>query len=249
MKKTIFLLLFPLLGMAQLSQPRDIEFIKSFIAPFKTKDIGVITGFIEFPLDRPYPIENIQDSTEFVSRFEELFDAELIREITDSDPEKNWTKMGYQGIMLNKGSLWLDPYERKMISVNHQNSKTNKLLEQASEAYRASLHHSLKDFKTAILSMQTKQFRIVIDRLADGTYRYASWKITKKMNQKPDLVLIGGNKSFEGSGGNHSYSFKQKNYTYTCQIYVLGFKNIPAELEVYKGKTLFHSEVAHKIDY
>lgn len=249
MKKTIFILLFPLLGWAQLSQPRDIDFVKSFIAPFKTQDIAAITAFIEFPLYRPYPIENIQDSTEFASRFEEFFDAELISEITASDPEKNWRKMGYQGIMLNKGSLWLDPYERKLISVNHKNPKTNRLLERATVLQKANLHSSLRDFETAVLLMTTEKFTIRIDRLKDGEYRYASWGRSKKMNQKPDLVLVGGSKSFEGSGGNHSYSFTHKNYTYICQIYVLGFKNIPAELQVYKGKTLFHAEVANKIDY
>jgi hypothetical protein len=30
-----------------------------------------------------------------------------MEDIITSDIEKDWTKMGYQGIMLNNGTLWL----------------------------------------------------------------------------------------------------------------------------------------------
>lgn len=249
-QKTIFLIfMLPLLSWSQLSQPRDIDFVKSFIAPFKTQDVKAISAYINFPLDRPYPIENIRDSTDFIKRFDEVFNKELIEEITSSSPEENWTKMGYQGIMLHHGSLWLDPYDKKLISVNRENQKTKQLEAQYTETYRASLHPSLRIFKTAILSMETKQFKIVIDRLEDGSYRFASWRRLKKMSQKPDVVILEGQKDFEGSGGNHFYTFRHKTYTYICHVYVLGFKNIPAELQILKGETLFHSEVASSIDY
>lgn len=90
----------------------------------------------------------------------------------------------------------------------------------------------LNDFKSHKVYMQTKKFKVLIDQLHNGSYRYASWPKSKTISDEPDLILKNGTVDFQGSSGNHLYTFKNSNYTYTCFINVLGKKDNDAFLKV-----------------
>lgn len=84
--------------------------------------------------------------------------------------------------------------------------------------------------------MQTDRYIIRIDQMTDGTYRYASWKKGRLMANKPDVVVLNGEFVPEGSGGNHSYVFKNGVYKYECEIIIIGENDAPpAYLNIYKG--------------
>ena len=73
--------------------------------------------------------------------------------------------------------------------------------------------------------------------MSDGSYRYASWTLKNQMTEKPDLIIQNGIYIPEGSGGNHTYEFKNGNYTYDCSIIILGEEDSPpARLIVYNGE-------------
>ena len=80
----------------------------------------------------------------------------------------------------------------------------------------------LKDFKTFKVYMKTKKFNIWIDQMDDGSYRYASWSKSKKIDEKPDIILKNGSVTYEGSARNHWYTFKNADVKYICDINVLG---------------------------
>jgi hypothetical protein len=84
------------------------------------------------------------------------------------------------------------------------------------------LHISIQNFKKPSSIIETEKFKIRIDELNNGTYRYCSWSFKKAMSEKPDIIINGGKIEFDGSGGNHTYSFKNKEYTYEVGITVLG---------------------------
>lgn len=65
------------------------------------------------------------------------------------------------------------------------------------------LHASLHCYKRLIKFFRTKNYIVRIDKLETGTYRYASWKSTANMSEKPVLVIGGG--MYDAK--NNSYTF------------------------------------------
>ncbi|ULT26933.1 hypothetical protein KUH03_08975 [Sphingobacterium sp. E70] len=63
------------------------------------------------------------------------------------------------------------------------------------------VHSSLKQFKNPVYTIRTEKYLIRIDELANGKYRYASWKIGNKENAQPDIIINNGELEFGGSGG------------------------------------------------
>ncbi len=97
------------------------------------------------------------------------------------------------------------------------------------------IHESIQDYEALENILETEKFRIRIDRLENGDYRYASWSANQKMLEQPDLILTNGEYIREGTGGNHSYEFANGVYKYRCSIHKLrAYEEPPAALLVYK---------------
>ena len=61
------------------------------------------------------------------------------------------------------------------------------------------------------------------------------WSSDKRPKDKPELVLLNGDITFEGSGGNHHYTFKNGRYSYILHVTIIGCDTSPPGwLEVYK---------------
>ncbi|UIR57101.1 hypothetical protein LZQ00_04630 [Sphingobacterium sp. SRCM116780] len=220
-KLFLFLLFFSKIGYSQ-SEKLDeykVANIKNVIALFKQKDSSKISNIISFPLRREYPIPNIKDKNEFKQRFSEVFDSILIEKIAHSKIEQ-WSEVGWRGIMLDDGVIWITSDKGKITAVNYQSDFEKKLRKDL--VAKENLHPSLKTFKNPIYSIKTKKFLIRIDELANHTYRYASWKIDEKESSKPDMILNNGEFIFQGSGGNHVITFSNKNYKYKVYRNMIG---------------------------
>ena len=211
------------------------DVVQTFIDCIKSKNVEKLTTIIRFPLRREYPLPEIKNGAELHKRYEEIFDDTLTNIIIKSDIKNDWSTVGWRGIMLNNGTLWLD-YEGNLIGINYQSYREKIRKENLIEKDRASMHMSLKHFENPVLILETKKFRVRIDELSNGVYRYASWPINLHMNEKPDLILENGKWIPDGNGGNHSYKFVNGNYTYECSINVLKEAEVPsAYLIVYKN--------------
>ena len=73
------------------------------------------------------------------------------------------------------------------------------------------LHSSLKEYQSTEIYFMTDEYLVQIDKLKDGSYRYASWKngnSLQDMGRKPSLVIGGG------SYKNNRFTFKNSTYTY-----------------------------------
>jgi len=112
------------------------------------------------------------------------------------------------------------------------------------DTLRKLVYKDLKDFKTLKVYMQTSKFKIWIDQMEDGSYRYASWPKSKSIDLEPDLVLENGTVNYDGSGGNHSYEFKNANTKYICEINVLGKSSDDAFLVVKQGDKILVDQSA-----
>lgn len=229
---------------AQDLRPEYQKFISKFILEVKNGDKEAIAKRIKFPFKRDYPIPSVKDKADFVKRCNQIFDKVLIDKITKSDPAKDWSEMGWRGIMLNQGDLWMDT-DGKIISINNQSAEELKLKNELIAKQKKNVNASLSNFKDPVAILETSKFRIRIDDLGNNNYRYASWSIKKKMTDTPELVIEKGVFVAEGTGGNHYYEFKKGNFKYECHFTILGEKNsAPAALIVYQSGKVILSQNA-----
>lgn len=207
-------------------QTKYDDIISKFISLVKEKDSKSISAIISFPFPRNYPVPSIKNPNEFIDRYNEIFDDSLQKIIVESDIRKDWTEMGWRGIMFLNGAVWLDT-NGQLTCVNYESKYEHNYRLKLITREKDSLYESIKDFKEPIFVWETNKFRIRVDKLENDTYRYASWEISKSKNDKPDLILTNGEIVLNCSGGNHEYLFKNGVYEYKCHVIVLGTINSP----------------------
>jgi len=211
-----------------------IDSINNVIALFKEKNIDKISSIISFPLYRQYPIPQIKDKKDFKKRFNEVFDQILINKIVNSKIEQ-WSEVGWRGIMLENGVLWMANSDGMITSINYQSDFEKKLRQDLITKDKQKLHISLRTFESPTYKIKTNNYLIRIDELTNYEYRYASWKIDEKESSKPSIILNNGELEFEGSGGNHVITFINGNYIYKVFRNIIGEEKSP-DITIYIEK-------------
>jgi hypothetical protein len=231
------------------SQTLDKKYLRvvtNFITSIKSGSIEKLSNKINYPLSRAYPIPPIKTKQEFVKRYKEVFDDDLIKKIINSKPSKDWDDVGWRGIMLLNGELWLDT-DGKLIAVNHQSRIEAKEQSKLINLEKSKLHTSISNFMQPVLLFETVQYRIRIDDLGNNNYRYASWPIKSKMSDKPRLVLTNGRYDPDGSSGSGNFNFKNGIYLYTCFISARGENNALGHLIIKKNDKEILSQQVKKL--
>lgn len=197
------------------------EKVQGFIDAVRSGDQLAVADFISFPLGREYPIPPIHNREEFVARYDEVFDEELIEFISNSDTDNDWHLHGWQGIMCNGGLIWMRELGNVFV-INYQSEAEKAILEGCIDLERNELHSSLQEYEAAISRWKTQNYMIRIDKLADGAFRYAVWPANAQQTDEPDLILTNGEVFYSGSAGNHHYEFRNDIYTYKCKVSNVG---------------------------
>jgi len=217
------------------------SYIIEIIEAFKVLDKDKISSLISYPLEREYPIPSIDNKNELLLRFNEVFDYELIQLISNSDVDRDWTQLGWRGIMFANGKLWLNG--ELITKIHHQTELEKRIKEGIIKQQKLFLHKSINTFINPILEWKTEHYRIRIDNMDDNNIRYAAWYADKKTSSKPNIVLYNGTYHSDGSGGNHSYTFTSGEYIFRCYVTVLGnHASPPGYLEVLKSDVELHRE-------
>jgi len=220
------------------------QIVSDFITCLKSKNKEKIAAKINFPFSREYPIPEIGGEQEFLARYNEVFDEDLTKRIINSQPSTDWSPMGWRGIMFLSGLVWLDD-EGKLIAVNYKTAIEERKWNELVRIEKNNLYKPLRNFKSPICIMETPKYRIRIDDLGDGNYRYCSWSLKSKMSDRPELIIDKGKYIPEDSGGDHRYEFKNGEYTYDCSMIVIGEENSPpAKLTIYKDRKIILSQDA-----
>ena len=213
---------------------KQIQEIKQLVNVFKTRDKAKIADHITYPLRREYPLKDVKNKNDFIQRFNELFDKDFIDHVARSKMA-DWAQVGWRGIMLDDGALWIND-DGMITAVNTQSTKEKQMLKEAIQSDKNQLPKSLQNFIRPTYLIFTKSFKIRIDEIKDNKFRYAAWKI-KDQKIEPDLILEDGELEFDGSGGNHTITFKKNGYSYIVAINVIGEEKSPdATLEVQKDE-------------
>ena len=252
MNKLTSLIIFVFIFNLSFAQELDKKYhnaVKTYINHVKYNNIDSLKTLVIYPLDREFPLPDIKNETEFKKRYNQIFDDTLKNNITESNLKTDWRTVGWRGIMLNNGSLWLD-YDGKLIAVNYESSQEQKKRKDLIAKDKKFIHKSLAKFKTSVLLFETKDYRIRIDDMGNDTYRYASWPIDAEINTKPALIIENGNIIFDGNGGNHRYIFTNGIYKFECSITVVGENDYDeADLAIYKNENKILDQTALMLNH
>ncbi len=196
------------------TQGVDYARIRSIQKAFASYKPDVIAGVCRFPIDRPYPIPAITNRDEFLARFDEVFDREVIDFIVHSDPQTDWTDMGWRGVMLANGILYLADY--KVYAVNYQTAKEEAVLQHLVDEDKSTVPEALRDFDLPVLKWTTRMHVVRVDK-KDADYRLALFRVDDT-SALPEIVLHGGAWIPDGTLGSHLIRWKHGNNVY--EIYV-----------------------------
>ncbi len=116
------------------------------------------------------------------------------------------------------------------------------MITEALALQKMALHPSVVEFESHLHSFKTKGFTVRIDKLKDGSLRYVAWSANAKLISKPDLIISNGELDHQGSGGDHTYTFKNGDYRYLLEVTIIG-KTDDDYLKVYQGDTLILSQL------
>lgn len=223
-------------------QPEYQKLVKAFVTAISTDDREAVSKLVKYPLAREYPIPDISNAKEFLQRFDQVFDKDLRNEIIHSSIAKDWSAVGWRGIMLDNGSLWLD-YDGTLIAVNYQSEVEKSIKNTLVEKDKKSLYPSLREFEQPELVCKTDKFLIRIDCLKGYEYRYVTWPESRQQSSKPDLILNNGKWVPDGNGGNHYFDFENGKYLYRVYVEVMGStEDPPGWLEIYKSGMLISTQ-------
>lgn len=242
--KNIFLIIIILLstiitngqGINKLERAQISELIKAF----KTENPKIIADKIEYPLERKYPLKKVKNKEEFVARFNEIFDSKQIKSVGNSSVN-NWSKVGWRGIMFDNGKIWINE-KGKITTVFYETNLGQKVYDEAVKKDKEQLPKELRNFSEPFQFIKTKTFFIRLDYMKNESLRYAAWK-NKTTKQIPEIVLYDGTHEADGTGGNSTVTFINKEYKYEIYFNKLGEQGSPeVVLSVYKGDKLLLEE-------
>lgn len=186
-------------------------------AALAERNRAAVASSFNYPLQRKYPLPPIDGPEALVERYDEVLDRALALAIVNSDFDEDWVEAGWRGYCLGRGLVWVD-YDGNVYATNHMTAEAAIKRMQLIEQDRVSLHPHLRSYAEPVLQWETTNYHIRIDYLEDAGYRYASWKKGHVPGARPDLMLMGGVWTPDGTGGNHFYTFQNGPYEYVCYV-------------------------------
>ncbi len=234
------LLLTPFIGNTQMVSEKKKEVAAKFIDLVQDKDWKSLSEIINYPLGRDYPIADIQNKSEFLSRRKEVFDDSLITMISNSSADSSdWSEIDSQEILFKNDMVSLDSVGG-LISVNYQTEASVILKDKLTELDRSSLPKYLQIYERPILQMETEKFLIRIDELKGPSYRLIAWIQGNRNPNTPAVIIVpSGVLKHYGVGSDYSYTFKSEFGDFVCYISELKKDgSLPADLFLYRDGKL-----------
>lgn len=157
------------------------------------RDMAAMALLVRFPLRINFSdgstisLDNVKA---LQTRFAETFPASV--KVAILDQTLNNITCSYQGIMYGRGHVWVEPVDTRgkgryrVIAIN---------------VPAAGSHRPASNVGGLEFVCDTESYRIVIDTNSLGRLRYRSWNQPRAVTDKPDLEIVPGTESGEGSGG------------------------------------------------
>ena len=195
------------------------EVVSQMIAAIEADDSVAFAALVSYPLERPYPLKDIENQEEMQSYYKVMVDDSLHRAVRNTG-KGHWNESGWRGWTIDRGQyVWVGDSLYEVSYVSLREDSLRKVL-RAKEI--ASLAPDLRKGWRPEFVMQDPQmgtlYRIDVDAAAkehfgsdapeDGkdTYRLVVYTGPREMRSQPHMVMK-GHRYVEGSEGQISYMF------------------------------------------
>lgn len=164
---------------------------------------------VTYPIERPYPLHNINDSAAMVKYYPTLVDDSL-KNVVRTTPDSLWREDGWQGWTLRDGQyFYIDG--GKIYTVNYISYREKQLLDSLRRAEISTLDPSMRKGWTPVACVVDTAsgsiFRIDSRLVGDSVdYRLAGYRKGTDLSSQPTIVLY-GRMELDGSMGNRYYYF------------------------------------------
>jgi len=185
----------------------DCDAAAKLQAALKTGDKQAVVKMINFPVDRDLPLKSIKNAKAFLAHWDEYFDADTTKALTDQNPEQ----IGWRGIQLAGGMVWLK--DGRIIRLNSEAAAYKKALENAKSDETAKLWLAARGYDRIDVQCSTKTLHVRVQNHGDDI-RYFAWKAGAPLSAKPAMALSHGKTPSSGSDGSITYAFTNAGYTY-----------------------------------
>lgn len=225
------------------SQNKLAQVVQKFKDAVKTDNPKIIADYVEYPYTMRNPLPDIENKEDFINNYEMLFDSELKQAISDSKIE-DWEEVGWRGIMLYSGMLWLSE-DGRLKATNYYTDKAREYVAKWYENDKNTIYEPLRKYDENIGIFKTDTKLVRIDRINtdeyyNSQYRLALWTKDGKMSDKPEILISDGKVAYLGSANNTEYHFKSGNSEYVFFVNYVGPIDMkPYEFGVYKNKEEF----------
>lgn len=182
--------------------------VKDLVRAVADGDSMKFASLVSYPLQRPYPLRDIQNDSDMMTYYRRLVDDSLKSEIIGSGPEF-WQNYGWRGMALKDGQfLWVDDfvYDVPYLSKQEIADRDSLIADEMN-----SLDASLRGWRpeTCLRSEEDGSvFRIDSRKDKRGIllYRMAIYASGADLHAKPQQVMT-GHKQVEGTAGTVTYNF------------------------------------------
>lgn len=164
---------------------------------------------VSYPIERPYPLKNVEDSSEMVKYYSTLVDNKLKKTVEEA-PDSAWQQDGWRGWTLgNEGLFFID--SGKVYEMNYISKRETQMLDSLQNEEIATLEPNMRQgwipVTCVVDTVSGAVFRIDSQETTNPPiYRLAGYAAGTDLGGDPTLVLY-GTLELEGSMANRFYHF------------------------------------------
>ena len=186
------------------------ETVKNLVKVVAENDSAGFAKLVSYPLQRPYPLHDIDSPQQMSEYYRNLVDDSLKNIIIKSGSEK-WSEYGWRGWSLDDGRyIWVDD---NVYDVSYISSAEQKNIDSLSKVEIASIEPSIREGWRPIMCLKNAEsgdvYRIdskLESEPSENHFRLAVYKSDSNLSGYPSL-LMDGVMDVEGSAGNIIYTF------------------------------------------
>ena len=176
---------------------------------------------VSYPLPRPYPLRNVEDSAEMVEYYPRMVDDSLRNVIVKSGKEK-WSSNGWRGWTLHDGQyLWIDD---KLYAVNYVSRAEQAQIDTLVNQEIGSLQEGMRKGWRPVFCLYGTDSGMVfrVDCLSHPDkklpYRLAVYDRGANLHGRPSMMMR-GDMEVEGTVGARTYKFVGRDGSRAYYIY------------------------------
>ena len=184
--------------------------VKNLVRAVADNDSVGFAALVSYPLQRPYPLRDIDDASEMENYYSTLIDDSIKRVMTESGPDK-WSEYGWRGWSVCDGEyVWVDS---TLYDIPYVSGRERKELDEVRRQDISTLAPELREGWEPVAAMRSEDGRLWridarnnSDTSADGNLRLMMYDADADVHDLPQSTMS-GRLVTEGSALEHNYTF------------------------------------------